>query len=77
MPVGYVTVKLPIKSSEGLGGFHQELCAADFPNGDKVKVSAGFGLGSTEMYVSLNGKRVLTVDGEPLLRALIDRVVHG
>jgi len=70
-----ITVKLPVLPHEGIGGLHQELCSAAFADGAKAEVSGGFGLGNSMLYVSIDGKRVLAVDGAPMLRALIDAAV--
>ena len=74
MSVKTITVKLPILPARKLGGFHQEVASAELV-GSRAVVSAGFGLGNTQMYVAINGKRVLSVDAAPLLRALIDAAV--
>ncbi len=70
----YLTVKLPTIEGRRLGGFHQALATAEVP-GAQVEVSAGFGLGNSEMYVSVNGHRNLTLDCAPLLRAAIDEAI--
>jgi hypothetical protein len=71
-----VRVSLPILLGQRIGGLHQEIATATFPDGTKVEVSAGFGLGHTQIYVSVGDRRVLAVDGAPLLKALIDTAVQ-
>lgn len=71
----YVTVKLPVLDPTGYGGLHQNVCSAEVL-GARVEVSTGFGLGHTQAYVSVNGRRVLSVDLEPLLRGLIDTALE-
>jgi hypothetical protein len=72
-----VQVRLPVLPTDRLGGFHQDVATAKFPDGTTAVVSAGFGCGSSEMYVSIGGKRRLAVDASPLIRALIDAAVDG
>lgn len=70
-----IRVDLPVLPANSLGGFHMELASAEFPDGTKASVSGGFGLGNSQMYVAIDGKRRLAVDSTPLLRALIDAAV--
>lgn len=58
-----------------LGGFHMEVCKATTKDGTVVEVSSGYGCGHTDLYVARDGKRVLVVDTEPMLRALIELVL--
>lgn len=70
-----IVVRLPLNDAQRIGGLHQGICTADFDDGTKVEVSSGWGLGGTDFYVSVNGKRRLSVDGRPLLDALIKQAV--
>ncbi len=67
----HIEVSLPIHSSYGIGGLHQEMASTEV-DGAKVIVSSGYGLGHTMIYVSVDGVRRLTVDTEPMLRTLVD-----
>ncbi len=72
----YITVKLPIVDTEGkLGGRQRDIATAKFADGSEGKMSAGFGFGSFMICVSVAGKRVLTVNSEPMMRALLDAAI--
>lgn len=60
-----------------LGRFHMEVCKATTKEGSVVEVSSGYGCGHTDIYVAKDGKRVLVVDTEPMLRALIELALEG
>lgn len=70
-----IRVELPVLPANSLGGLHMDLASAEFPDGTKARVSGGFGLGNSQMYVAIDGKRRLAVDSAPLLRALINAAV--
>ena len=70
-----LTVRLPLLPLDCLGGLHQPIATAKVLGG-KVEVSAGFGLGTTDLYVAINGKRRLAVDCGPLLKAAIDEALR-
>jgi len=67
-----ITVRLPVVPHDELRGFHQTICTAEFGDGGEAEVSGGLGLGHTEIYVAIDGKRVLAVDCMPMFKALID-----
>lgn len=73
----FITVKLPVYPEKTIGGFHANMVTADFADGSQAVVSSGFGLGNTDMYVSIDGKRMIAVDARPLLTALIDAAVDA
>jgi len=66
-----VDVSLPILPTGEIGGFHQGVASTEF-DGHKVELSCGYGVGHTHFYVSVDGKRVLTVDTTPMLEALTE-----
>jgi hypothetical protein len=72
----HISVKLPITPEHRLGGLHREIASAELVDGKTVIVSAGFGLGTADLYVSIGGKRVLAVDGRSLITALIDAAIE-
>lgn len=60
------------KDPERLGGFHQVVCSATADDGRKVEISSGFGLGNCDLYLSVDGRRVLALDTAPMLHGLIE-----
>lgn len=60
---------------KSIGSLHNRLALATFPDGTTVELTSGFGCGHTMIYGALNGKRVLQVDSEPFLCAIIDAVI--
>lgn len=67
----HIDVSLPIHSSYEIGGLHQEIARTEV-DGAKVIVSCGYGCGHTMIYVSVDGRRKLTVDTTPMLRTLVE-----
>ena len=71
-----VELSIPVTEyPKSLGGLHREVCTADSEVGEVV-VSSGYGLGNPYLYVSVGGKRVLSVDTSPILEFLVKRAVE-
>ena len=73
-PRSKLVVTLPVIEGRTLGGLHQEICTAEGDFG-VITLSGGFGLGHSEIYADLNGKRILTVDSAPVLRGIIEEAL--
>lgn len=68
-----VAVTLPVLQGNSFR-LHTGIASCEV-GGKVLQISGGFGLGHTELYVSVDGKRQLQVDARPLLDALITRAL--
>lgn len=66
------TEMLPVevdREPQGIGTFHEEVATAGGPDGEKVVITRTLtGLG---FYIAVDGERVMYVNIQPTLRALI------
>lgn len=68
-------VVLQCRNTKGrIGGFHQKVCSTK-SDGHEVVVSSGFACGNLDLYVSIDGKRVIDVSCEPLILQAIDKAL--
>lgn len=66
---------IPFNGQHKLGGLHQSYAQAEV-EGHEVMVSGGFGCGHSEVYVFIDGKRILSADSAPFLHALIKAAIE-
>jgi len=53
------------------GGLHSDIATITMDE-KKIVISSGFGCGHTDIYLAVDGRRVGTVSGRPLLEALAE-----
>ena len=71
-----LTLKIDVEPyPKGLGGLHSELASTE-ADGHEIVISGGFGLASSRIYVSVDGKRVLQTDSTPYLILLAQKALE-
>ena len=71
-----IDYQFEVSTDDKLGGLHMEIVSADY-EGHNVSVSAGFGLGNSDVYVQLDDHRIFTIDTTDFWRTLIDTALDS
>lgn len=71
-----IDYQFTVDTEKRLGGLHQEVVSADY-KGYEVSISSGYGLGNSDLYVSLDGSRLFTISTTDFLRTLIDTALDS